>query len=218
MMLDAGELISMIPENGISGSKNSDTIISFYKMIETEKKDIIGKYPDMENDINNIKPLFMRMVENSEKGEFYISVYGDFKNSDALNSAFVSMNKMAQHAEQTSDKIPGSKDNVLAWLSNFPQYNWDGKTMSRTATEIAEHPIDDADEETTPDRESFLNFESLFEQGKMKVKYHFPKKVQSTNDPNALFSQDGKTVILEYPGAILAKSPEKANIEIKLDK
>ena len=217
MTFDAGELLKMFPEKGISGGKMSDSIISFAEMIEKEKTEMIGQYPDMEKDLDNIKPLYMRFVENAEKCECYISIYGDFKDSEALANAFQSMNNLASQAKDTDNKIPASKENMTEWMSNFPQYHWNGKTMKRyiDAAQIIPDE-DDMEEDPTVGKDPFSDWTSFFEGSKMTVKYHFPQKVESVSDPNALLSQDGKTVIIEYPGSVFTKSPDKANIEIKL--
>ncbi len=58
------------------------------------------------------------------------------------------------------------------------------------------------------------SFDRLFSQGKMVVKYHFPKKIKSVNNKDATFSMDGKTAILNYPASLFLKPDKELSIEI----
>lgn len=49
-------------------------------------------------------------------------------------------------------------------------------------------------------------------------RYHFPKRVKSTNVEGATFSMDGKTMIYEVNFLDMLKDPESINIEVELEK
>ena len=52
----------------------------------------------------------------------------------------------------------------------------------------------------------------------MVVKYHFPKKIEKISNPDAVFSQDGKTAIIEYSGSIFSKPTNEFSVEITTEK
>jgi hypothetical protein len=222
MTFDGGEFMKMLSESKSSSSgKISDSIISLVQVLESEKMDMINGYPELKNDIENIRPLFFRTVENHQTGEFKMSIFGDFKDADAFNKAFKSMVNLASNTKDMDvdiEGIPatgkrGGKD-MIEWLAYFPEYQWDGKTMKRTIdTSKLELQTDDKE---PSNKDPFSDWKSFFQGGKMGVKYHFPQKVNSVDNPDALLSQDGKTVIIEYPASVFTTSPQEADIEIKL--
>ena len=222
MTIDGGDFMKMLSESKSSSSgKVSDSIISFAQILESEKMDMVNGYPEMEDDVENMRPLFFRTVENHQTGEFKISIFGDFKDTDAFNKAFKSMVNLASNTKDMDVDIEGmpatgkrdGKD-MIEWLAYFPEYQWDGKTMKRTI-DTSKSKISE-DEDTPSNKDPFSDWKSFFQGGKMSVKYHFPNKVDAVDDPNAMLSQDGKTVIIEYPASVFTTSPKDADIEIKL--
>ena len=57
----------------------------------------------------------------------------------------------------------------------------------------------------------------MFANSKYKLNYHFPRKVKSVSNDKALFSADGKTVILEFELMEYIADPEIMNLEIVLE-
>ena len=48
-------------------------------------------------------------------------------------------------------------------------------------------------------------------------KYHFPRRIKSTNLDEATFSMDGKTLIYEANFLEMLKDPESIQIEVELE-
>ena len=59
------------------------------------------------------------------------------------------------------------------------------------------------------------SMEMIYGQSDFKIVYQFPKAVKSVSIPNALFSDDRKTVTIEYPLKDYMESPDKLNFEIE---
>lgn len=220
MKFDATELMKMVPDKKTATSKISDSIIYVGQMLKDEKMNIINKYPELNEDIENVSPIFLRTVENGTTGEFHISLGGEFKDVEEFNKAFRSMAKIAAASKDMDIDVKGmpasdkSKD-MIDWTEHFPDYEWDGKVMKRKI-DMSKLTISEDDEEALT-KDPFSDWRSFFEGGKMTVKYHFPEKVKSINNPNALLSQDGKTVIIEYPASVFTTSPQDADIKIELE-
>jgi len=54
----------------------------------------------------------------------------------------------------------------------------------------------------------------IFESSKYIIKYHFPKEVKSVSNKQAMFSEDRKTITIEFPFNEYMKEPEKTNFEV----
>ncbi|MCT6869830.1 MAG: hypothetical protein M3Z80_07785, partial [Apibacter sp.] len=66
---------------------SKDTIFSFNSFFQ-EKKDSILKLPlEKRKNLYALKPFFIKGYRDKEKDEYYVRIYGDFANSDSLNSA-----------------------------------------------------------------------------------------------------------------------------------
>jgi len=69
----------------------------------------------------------------------------------------------------------------------------------------------DEDSEASKIKESL---EMVYSQSNFKVVYEFPKAVKSISIPNALFSEDRKTITVEYPLKDYMENPDKLNFEV----
>ena len=57
----------------------------------------------------------------------------------------------------------------------------------------------------------------MFGGSKYKLNYHFPKKIKSVSNESALFSDDRKSVIIEFSFMDYITDPEKLNLKIILE-
>ena len=58
----------------------------------------------------------------------------------------------------------------------------------------------------------------MFAGSNYTLKYHFPRKVKSVSHPGAMFSDDRKTVTVQYPFTEYLENPDKLNLEVVLEK
>lgn len=206
MKVDASEVLAMMPDlaNKTNSSIPSDSIISFAEIIR-EKVDTTNMTDSDKKDLENVSPLFLNIKNKPDEQVLSLLMYGDFDNIDKLNEALISADRLQ---EKTIDKASGNSGFNMDRISNLSSYTWDGKKMSRTTISNSAESDDE-----NPTAETAM-MSQLFSQGKLIVKYHFPKKVVKINNPKALLSQDGKSVIIEYPASVYKKPEEKMNIEI----
>ncbi|HCO66940.1 MAG TPA: hypothetical protein DIT04_04165 [Dysgonomonas sp.] len=211
---DASALMTMLPVSGSASPIPNDTVISLTQILE-EKKDSLQFLREEELAIiENVKPLQMRITNDTIQKTLFFNISGDFENAEALNRAFNTLNEIS--AKSKTEKNVG--ENLIS--GNVPDtdfnsnYAWDGRIMKRIV--VREKPVvDDVSEESSREEEQM---KMLFSNGKMFVRYHFPERVKKVSNTDALFSQDGKTVVLEYPSATyLNPTAEKLNIEIEIE-
>jgi len=216
MTIDASELMSIVGQSSLSKEKDypKDSIINFSQIVRDSLKNIS---PEIDQELKNIEPLNFRVQNNDSLGILKISLFGDFENFDAFTNALSSISRL-------ESQIKNNKSNPLTKLSAnniFSQnsFSWDGTTLKRTVT-AAEEAKDSDDENNGGEGAEKLtkdvdeSMTRLFSQGKMVVKYHFPKRVKNVSNEEATYSKDGKTVVLSYPASLFLKPNSDLSVEI----
>lgn len=214
MLIDGSKLMKSSENNGITTGKETDSIISFADMVRKDNPKLLKEYPELEKDVDNISQLYLRIIENPAEKKFSISIYGDFKDSKNLNQATASLYNLMNH----SSKVKGGRTEKMSkdLFSNTKVYTWNGKVMTHKAEKkISETILKEEDKNRA--HQLLSNIGSYILGNTTTVKYHFPRKVKSVSDPEALLSQDGKSVIIKYPNSVLSTTPELANIKIELE-
>lgn len=212
LKFDASTMLAMMPNANSMGKIPSDSTISIAQIVE-EHKDSLHALPDDKKElIESILPLTINVVNDSVAKTLYMTLSGDFKSADALNKAFSSLNEI--NKEKLAQKEEGGifKSNNVPDMDFSSSYAWDGKVMKRIVVN------EKADEELQDESKKSKELMMLFSSGKMIVRYHFPYRIKNVNNENALFSQDGKTVVLEYPSSTyIAAKAKDLDIEIEVE-
>lgn len=222
MTIDAAELLAIAGTSSLKSNNNKfpkDSIMNFSEVVR-ETMDSIPS--DMEQDIKNTEPLYMRVQNDDSLGVFKISIYGDFDNIDAFTDAFASMSKIER---EVKEKKRGSFDKFsVNNLFDRNSFSWDGTTLKRVVIapeKIEENAVNEEDEnsETGLSMKSSIDgsMDRLFSQGNMVIKYHFPKKIKRVSNESATFSMDGKTAILNYSAALFLNADDRLSIEIETE-
>ncbi|MDU1903960.1 MAG: hypothetical protein E6772_04180 [Dysgonomonas sp.] len=212
---DASQILAMAPDalsrNSNSSTMPSDSTFSIADVME-EHKDSLHLLPAEKREIlEAIKPFSIALKSDSISKEFNISLNGDFESADAMNAAFIALQRI--YKEQGSKK--GIMDAKAKFDINYSSshYSWDGKKMSRTIIieeETAETPNENV--------KGYQEMVMLFSGGKMITRYHFPQRVTSVDKEKALFSQDGKTIVIEQAATThLKPTAEEFDITIETE-
>jgi hypothetical protein len=90
-------------------------------------------------------------------------------------------------------------------------YTFKGNTFSRKAKIVDEELFQQS-------LDSLAGAEMFLSGSTYTIKYHFPKRVKSTNLEEATFSADGKTLIYEMPFLDLMKDPTALDLQVELEK
>jgi hypothetical protein len=142
---------------------------------------------------------------------FKMSLLSDFKNVTKLQDM-----SEAMKAIQSLDKKTTDPSNPLASMMDSGnntdlKYAYDGKVFKRTLK-----IIDPKIQEQTKDTTGMMKM--MFAGSKYTLKYHFPRKVKSVSNPDALFSDDRKTITIPYSLVEYLEQPDKMSFEAVLDK
>ena len=99
----------------------------------------------------------------------------------------------------------------------------DGKKFSKILSklekkeEIEKQEVSKESEELSEELKLKQSMDMFYAQSSFKVVYQFPKPVKKVSVENALYSQDRKTVTIEYPLKDYIETPEKASFEVEFE-
>ena len=216
MTIDGADVMALAGSSSLKNNNNKfpkDSIINFAQIVR-DTLDIIPQ--EIEQDLKNIEPLYMRVQNDDSLGILKISLYGDFDNMEAFTNAFTSMSKIEGQVKNRKGDNPMNKFSIDN-LFNRNSFFWDGVTFKRTVTveKNQDNEGDNADKRLEKNIDESVS--RLFSQGQMVVKYHFPQKVKNVSNKDATFSMDGKTVILNYPASLFLKPDNELSIDIETE-
>lgn len=210
--MDGSSIMAMMPKDSMSSVKNVDSVFSFKKIFEA-KKDSIAKLPlsDQEK-LKKLEKFDIRMKMNHDSKEFLFSMATDFKAVSELQNVMNDLSEL-----QAMNKGGEKKQNPMGDLGVFGgngtkiNYTYDGKKFTRKS-------IVDKEALKKISKDSLDTYKMVFEQSKYVIKYHFPKAVKKVSNPTALFSEDRKTITIEYSFMDYIKEPGKLNFEVEFAK
>ena len=208
--MDGSSLMAMIPNDSLGRKKEKsiDSTFSFKKIFE-EKKDSIAKLPREEQDkLKKLENFNMRMKMNYDSKEFLFSMNTNFNSVAELQNVMDDLSEI-----QKMGKGQSLGNNSMGGMNFFGKsdakvkYFYDGIKFTRRAIvdKKALKALQTGDEK---------KLQMFFESSKYVLKYHFPKAVKSISNKTALFSEDRKTVTIEYTFDEFMKTPEKLNFEV----
>jgi hypothetical protein len=214
--IDASELAALGEESSLNINKGlpSDSIIYFSQLIKDSLKTIPA---EIAQNMEDISSLYVHIKRDKAKSEYKISICGDFDNTEAFIKAFSSLSKLEEYIKE--NKPTAGSEFPTKILFDKTLIAWDGKVFKRiidttTETEDAENTLEESDQQI---KDTIDAFAKLFSQGRMIVKYHFPKKIKNVSNDKATFTLDGKTAIIEYPAMLFLEPTQDFSIEIETE-
>ncbi|MFD1604224.1 hypothetical protein ACFSJW_08025 [Flavobacterium artemisiae] len=194
---------------GASAKKDIDSTFTF-KQIFADKKDSIAKLsPEAQKEIKKLENFVVTTKMSSEKKQFLLTMGTDFKNVNELQDILQTASTL-QKLEGGASANPlgsGFGDN-----SSKLSYKYDGKKFIRKAV-IDQQKLAEKKKDSGADMSKMMWASSNY-----IVKYHFPKKIKKVSNPNALFSDDRKTMTLQYTFTDYMENPDKLNFEVEFEK
>jgi hypothetical protein len=209
--MDGSAFMAMMPKDSLTGSKEKaiDSTFSFKQLFE-EKKDSIAKLsPQEQARIKKLENFRMKMKMDYEKHQFLFSMFTSFKSVTELQDVMNDMGELQKmNKVQKEQSMSGFGNASMFGNTNSKvNYFYDGKKFSRKA-------IVDKEALKKINNDSIEQYKMIFESSKYVLKYHFPKAVKSVSNKTALFSEDRKTITLEFSFNDCLKEPEKLNFDI----
>jgi hypothetical protein len=209
--MDGSSLMAMAGDQlGPDAKKNIDSTFTFKQLFE-EKKDSIAKLsPEAQKELKKLENFVVNTKMNSEKKEFLMTISTDFKNVNELQDALQSLSALQRLEGGASAATPFGKG--LGDNNSKLSYTYDGKKFTRKAV-IDKQKVAEKAKDSTADMSKMI-----FASSNYIIKYHFPKKIKKVSNPNALFSEDRKSITIQYPFTDYMENPDKLNFEVEFEK
>jgi hypothetical protein len=205
--IDASGVMAMAGDK-MGSEKDMDSTFTF-KQIFAEKKDSIAKLPAEEQArLKKMENVSVNMKMNAAEKQFLVSMFMDFKKADELMDMMQAMNSMKPSKAMPSDTPFSAIGNADASELKF---SFDGTSFKRNVI-IKDKAAIAAAKDTTG------MTQMMFAGSNYILKYHFPRKVKSVSHKDAMFSEDRKTVTIQYPFTEYLENPDKLNLEVVLEK
>ncbi|WP_298554010.1 hypothetical protein [uncultured Algibacter sp.] len=212
---DASEIMQMAGDKLAEGSGDKDMDSTFtFKEIFDKKRDSIAKLTtEQQEQLKALEQFSVHMLMNENEKKFNMEIFTDFKNADELQDMFSAVsavgNLKGKGVVKANDPTNPFSSMASGGNSNL-SYSFKNGVFKRTVKvidkEVQQQIID-----------SLGQAAMMFANSKYKLNYHFPKRVKSVSNDKALFSADGKTVIIEYGLMDYMTNPEVMNLEIVLE-
>lgn len=206
--MDGSSFMAMMPKDSLTKQKSIDSTFTFKQLFE-EKKDSIAKLPAIEQaKLKKLEDFTMKMKMDYESQQFLFSMFTPFKSVADLQDVMDGMGQL-QKMNKGKNAGMGSMGDAGLFGGNATKVNYmyNGKKFSRKA-------IVDKEALSKMDNDSLAQYKMIFESSKYILKYHFPKAVKTVSNKSAMFSEDRKTVTMEFNFNDCVKEPEKLNFEV----
>lgn len=194
---------------GSDAKKDIDSTFTFKQLFE-EKKDSIAKLsPETQKELKKLENFVVTTKMSSEKKQFLMTMATDFKNVNELQDILQTLSTF-QKLEGGANANPlgnGFGDN-----NSKLSYTYDGKKFTRKAV-IDQQKLAAKAKDSAPDMSKMM-----FASSNYIVKYHFPKKIKKVSNPNALFSDDRKSITIQYSFTDYMENPDKLNFDVEFEK
>jgi len=209
--MDGSSLMAMAGDQlGPDAKKNIDSTFTFKQLFE-EKKDSIAKLsPEAQKELKKLENFVVNTKMNGEKKEFLMTISTDFKNVNELQDALQSLSALQRLEGGASAATPFGKG--LGDNNSKLSYTYDGKKFTRKAV-IDKQKVAEKAKDSTADMSKMI-----FASSNYIIKYHFPKKIKKVSNPNALFSEDRKSITIQYPFTDYMENPDKLNFDVEFEK
>lgn len=205
LMQMAGDKLSDEQEKAI------DSTFSFKELFHTMRDSIADLPAEEQQKLKSLEPFSMHMLMDPKTSQMKFDMFTDFKEVSELQDMFKAMKSFgdlkgkekANTANSPFSSFGGDESTEL-------DYEYNGKIFKRTA-KITDK---EAYKQVT---DSLGQMAMMFGSSTYKLNYHFPKRIKSVSNETAMFSEDRKTVTVEYGFMDYVSNPEALNLEVILE-
>ncbi|OBR39392.1 hypothetical protein A9200_17455 [Maribacter hydrothermalis] len=206
---DGGELLQMLPETDSTQlEKAIDSTLVFKDLLRDKKDSISQLSAKQQAKLKRLEPFSLHMKVEPENGIMNFDMFTDFIEVSEVNDAFNAFQNASSVGPIAGGKsLPdNATDETTKVNYSFKKNKFKRETIILNQ-ELFKQSID-----------SLSSAEMFLSSSTYTFKYHFPRRVKSTNIEEATFSMDGKTMIHEVNFLAMMKDPKSILIEVELEK
>lgn len=208
MDIDGSSIMAMMPKDSLKQEKNIDSVFTFKEMFDTMRDSIAKLSKEDQDKIKNLEKFNMRMKMNFDSKQFLFAINTNFKSVAELQEVMASLSELQKMNKSQSKNNPMGDIGGFGLSTAKVNYEYTGKKFSRKAI------VDKEALKRLENDSAAASYKMIYESSKYIIKYHFPKSVKSVSNKTAMFSEDRKTITIEYPFNEYMKEPEKLNFEV----
>lgn len=208
MDMDGSSIMAMMPKDSLKQEKNVDSVFSFKEIFDAKRDSIAKLSKEEQAKIKNLEKFNMRMKMNFDTKQFLFNINTDFKSVSELQEIIASMSELQKMNKGQAKNNPMGDMGGFGSSAAKINYEYNGKKFSRKAL------VDKEALRKLENDSSAASYKMIYESSKYIIKYHFPKAVKSVSNKTAMFSEDRKTITIEYSFNEYMKEPEKLNFEV----
>ena len=198
-----------------------DSTFTFKEMFASKQDSISKLSPEEQAKIKKMERFSVRTIIDEEKGIMNYSMFTDFNSISELQDVMSPVESM-KSISPTGQKSGGMGMAPDALEDNSStSFFYDGKTFKKTVAkiekkkEVAEEVEEGSEDDVANKMKESLDM--FYDQSNFKVVYQFPKAVKKISIENALYSEDRKTITIEYPLKDYMENPDKLNFEVTFE-
>jgi hypothetical protein len=195
-----------------------DSTFTFKEMFASKQDSIAKLSPEEQAKIKNMERFSVRTIIDEEKGIMNYSMFTEFNSISELQDVMspVESMKSISPTGQNSGGMGMAPDALED--NSSTSFFYDGKTFKKTVAKVEKKKeVTEEVEEGSEDDLGAKMIESLnmfYDQSNFKIVYQFPKAVKKVSIENALYSEDRKTITIEYPLKDYMENPDKLSFDI----
>jgi hypothetical protein len=212
--MDGSSLMTMTGNKlgKISNKTAIDSTISFKELL-TLKKDSIAKLsPKEQQELKKIENFVMHIKMDANRKQFLFSARTPFQKVSEIENIMGSLKALKNlKGKSTQDHLLLPVGDDFGDNNSKLSFTYSGSNFSRTAKLLHKK------EAIKPEADSLGMIKMIFASSNYTLKYHFPKRVKTVSNPNALFSSDKKTITVEYPFLDYMDNPDKLNLKVEFE-
>ena len=210
-------------------SKIMDNTFTFKELFANKKDSIAALPADEQERIKKLENFSIRMVVNEEAKQMSYSLFSEFKTIEELKNMTSPVNTF-KSAGVAPAAVNATMTQKEAQENALTSYDYDGKTFKRVVAELdsaqkspgetieTESKLSEEDLEAQKLAEGMAEaMKELLGKTSYKVVYSFEKRVKKISVPNAVLSEDKKTVTIEYLFEDYMKKPNSLDLEIEFE-
>jgi hypothetical protein len=210
-------------------SKIMDSTFTFKELFANKKDSIAALPADEQERIKKLENFSIRMVVNEEAKQMSYSLFSEFKTIEELKNMTSPVNTF-KSAGVAPAAVNATMTQKEAQENALTSYDYDGKTFKRVVAELdsaqkspgetieTESKLSEEDLEAQKLAEGMAEaMKELLGKTSYKVVYSFEKRVKKISVPNAVLSEDKKTVTIEYLFEDYMKKPKSLDLEIEFE-
>ena len=201
--------------------------VLYYNDLIIGKEDSIAKLPKEEQEkLAKLKDIILKIKMNEATNEMVFGFGSTFKSIEDLPNALERINSAKsvnnsdnpQYEKMSSSAIGKSSESALENVT----FTFKNNVFSRIYTAPVDIEAKEEEKTTIEEVNSEIaemgeEFKEAFELMSYNIVYHFPKKIKSTTQKDAIISEDGKTLTLKLKFLELIEKPEISSLNVILE-